>query len=705
MFLQAGLGAGPGSGDQDVVLVQRVRQCIRLMLDDVSGLKVLYLDNDTSGILSVICGQLDILSKDVFLVEMTSAGVQSTVQEGNALMYMKAVYFIRPSSENILRLISELKSPRYCEYYINFTAPLEKQQLERLARADTKERVRGVRQSFTDIQVLTPTLFSLDVPYVALLANQQYSLWNAYQNALFQRIVDGILSSIVCSTRNFFRGTLYARHSSFCELLAKTLHSNLLKADLLQDLGKDVNADQEGLPGSMLLVVDRRDDPVTPLLNQWRYQAMVHELLGIHRNRVLPKKTNTLESVAGDSDAPDNPSSLPTVPSEVVLSCHADPFFAKHWKSNFGELGVAINAYLEAYQESSKTLGPVDSVSDLKTFVSRYPELRKLSGNVSKHVDILHTLSQLVEANGLLDISRVEQDLACTSRQADHLRAVLERLETASVKPFEKLRLALLYALRYRQDASLATVRETLRAVKMDPKHIKLVDALLAYTASGSKSYYHNHDKNGSFFDFARNVVQRGFKNVPNVYTQHRSQVATLVETALKSNSWESSGYSFLPFCSEHNENRSAPAPNGTTAVPPVQVQPREGKKVCDLVVFCAGGITFQEAADLDFVAQQYGCHIVVGGTTIHNTKSFLADVAHLVPQPPCEISEHVVLNRDHDAAPCVDGIAYHQPSSTRSATLSRIIGYATLPHADPDDEISRDADLQFKKQFLRQKW
>jgi hypothetical protein len=29
-----------------------------------------------------------------------------------------------------------------------------------------------------------------------------------------------------------------------------------------------------------------RNDPVSPLLHQWTYQAMVHELLGIQNNRV-----------------------------------------------------------------------------------------------------------------------------------------------------------------------------------------------------------------------------------------------------------------------------------------------------------------------------------------------------------------------------------------------------------------------------------
>ena len=36
----------------------------------------------------------------------------------------------------------------------------------------------------------------------------------------------------------------------------------------------------------LLLILDRRNDPVTPLLTQWTYQAMVHELLGITNGRV-----------------------------------------------------------------------------------------------------------------------------------------------------------------------------------------------------------------------------------------------------------------------------------------------------------------------------------------------------------------------------------------------------------------------------------
>jgi len=67
---------------------------------------------------------------------------------------------------------------------------------------------------------------------------------------------------------------------------------------------------QESNP--ILLIIDRRDDPVTPLLNQWTYQAMVHELLTINNNRV------NLSHVKGISKEL----------REVVLSAEHDDFYA-----------------------------------------------------------------------------------------------------------------------------------------------------------------------------------------------------------------------------------------------------------------------------------------------------------------------------------------------------------------------------------------
>jgi hypothetical protein len=52
----------------------------------------------------------------------------------------------------------------------------------------------------------------------------------------------------------------------------------------------------------VVLILDRRDDPVTPLLTQWTYQAMVHELVGINDNTV--KLTSTKVGASGPCQGP-----------------------------------------------------------------------------------------------------------------------------------------------------------------------------------------------------------------------------------------------------------------------------------------------------------------------------------------------------------------------------------------------------------------
>ena len=86
----------------------------------------------------------------------------------------------------------------------------------------------------------------------------------------------------------------------------------------------------------MLLILDRRDDPITPLLNQWTYQAMVHELLGINKNRVDLSKL------------PDIPKDL----HEIVMSSEQDEFYRNNMYSNYGEIGSSIKELVDEYQAS-----------------------------------------------------------------------------------------------------------------------------------------------------------------------------------------------------------------------------------------------------------------------------------------------------------------------------------------------------------------
>lgn len=55
--------------------------------------------------------------------------------------------------------------------------------------------------------------------------------------------------------------------------------------------------------------------------------------------------------------------------------------------------------------------------------MENYPQFKKMSGTVSKHVTIVGELSRLVTEKSLLDVSEVEQDLACQNDHSSALQA------------------------------------------------------------------------------------------------------------------------------------------------------------------------------------------------------------------------------------------------------------------------------------------
>jgi vacuolar protein sorting-associated protein 45 len=110
---------------------------------------------------------------------------------------------------------------------------------------------------------------------------------------------------------------------------------------------------------------------------------------------------------------------------EIVLSQDQDPFFKKNMYLNFGDLGGNIKDYVDQYQTKTKSNTNIESIADMKRFVEEYPEFRRLSGNVSKHVTLVGELSRRVEKDNLLEVSELEQSLACNDSHSSDLKVNL----------------------------------------------------------------------------------------------------------------------------------------------------------------------------------------------------------------------------------------------------------------------------------------
>merc|ERR1711865_511836 len=96
-----------------------------------------------------------------------------------------------------------------------------------------------------------------------------------------------------------------------------------------------------------------------------------------------------------------------------------DDFFDANVLSNYGDLGDNVKRYVEEYQKSKNTTAKIDTVEDMRRFLDDYPEFRKQSANVSKHVAVVHELSRIIDQQGLLEASQLEQEIACSQNRQE----------------------------------------------------------------------------------------------------------------------------------------------------------------------------------------------------------------------------------------------------------------------------------------------
>lgn len=546
-------------------VVVAVKMYITRMAEESGpGMKVLLMDKQTTSIVSMVYGQSEILQKEVYLFERIDSGGQR-----ENMKHLKCITFLRPTKENVDLLSRELRYPRYGVYYIYFSNIIAKADIKTLAESDEQEVVREVQEFYGDYLAVSPHLFSLNI-----IGCAQGLVWN---HTHLQRTVQGI-TAVLLSLKKcpFIR---YQNNSEMAKRLAEKIREVLSKeATLFEFRQPEVSP--------LLLILDRRDDPVTPLLNQWTYQAMVHELLTITNNRV------------NLSDVPGISKDL----KEVVLSAEQDEFYANNLYSNFGEIGQTIKELMEEFQKKAKKHQKVESIADMKTFVETYPQFKKMSGTVAKHVTVVGELSSLVTRNQLLEVSELEQELACQNEHSQQLHRIRKLIGNSKVRDIDAARLVMLYALHYEKHTNndIVGLVDALKHRGVPEYLTKLVHNVMEYGGT--------HARQSDLFGTQDAVVKitktffKGLSGVENVYTQHNPLLKETLEELIKGKLKESA----FPYLGSGQLMR----------------RPQ------DIIVFIVGGATYEESLTVHQLNKNnFGVRIVLGGTAIHNSNSFFEEI------------------------------------------------------------------------------
>jgi vacuolar protein sorting-associated protein 45 len=615
--------------------VHAVRNYVTRMVNGCPGMKVMLLDAITTQIVASVYSQTEILKQHVYLVQRIDerrstfqSQSQSQQHQSNDQRHLKAVVFVRPTASSVEMIARELEGdPRHDSYHIYFSGIVPAGLLRKLADADAPHgKVGSVHEYYADYMPINPDLVTLQSLSSLPMTVAAGTSWAPKHAAQYERHVHGI-QAMLLSMRRQPRVVRYAGSSPCAEELAREI-ADCLTEEAFQfrqaslSAASSSSSSRPSAPGSnpLLLILDRRDDPVTPLLSQWTYQAMVHELLGLNNHRV---------SLRG---APNVPPDL----EQVVLQ---DDFFHANKFKNFGELGDEIQKLLSEYQrQTASSHLNLSSIEEMQQFMDKFPELRSRSHVVSKHVAIMGELARLVQACSLMDVSQLEQELAISDDHNSHWRELLARLNHPDIKIPDKLRLGLLYALKYETSGNLHMLQSAMSRGGVPPDLVELVPTLLRYGGRQSRGPGLFQTNLMSKMSSLISSVQ----GVDNVYTQHVPLLMETLQAASRGKLSAKTHPILVPGCGGEGGSNGASSQSLSNEL--AESIPSE------IIVFMVGGVTYEEAAKVSEWNSLTGTSsrasvgpplssptlsgsssrnvpVLLGGSTIHNSTSFLEEL------------------------------------------------------------------------------
>ncbi|KAM3241498.1 hypothetical protein ACQJBY_054421 [Aegilops geniculata] len=360
--------------------------------DSKSAWKVLIMDKFTVKIMSYSCKMADITEEGVSLVE-------DLYKRRQPLPSLDAIYFIQPTKENVVMFLSDMsgRSPLYKKAYVFFSSPIQKDLVAQIKR---------------DSSIL---------PRIGALSEMNLEYF-PIDSQEFPRVHYRIAKTIDASTMTTLRDMVPTK----------------IAAGVWNYLSKYKTSIPE-FPQTEtceLLIVDRSVDQIAPIIHEWTYDAMCHDLLCMDGNKYVHEVSSKNGSASEKK--------------EVLLEDH-DPVWLELRHSHIADASERLHDKMtrfvlknKAAQLQQARAGGELSTRDLQKMVQALPQYTDQIDKLSLHVEIAGKLNVIIREQCLRDVGQLEQDLvfgdAGTKELINFFRTQL------GVSRENKLRLLMIYA-------------------------------------------------------------------------------------------------------------------------------------------------------------------------------------------------------------------------------------------------------------------
>uniref|UniRef100_A0A7N0SZ20 SNARE-interacting protein KEULE n=2 Tax=Kalanchoe fedtschenkoi TaxID=63787 RepID=A0A7N0SZ20_KALFE len=443
--------------------------------DSKSSWKVLIMDKVTVKVMSQSCKMADITDQGISLVE-------DLFRRRQPLPSMDAIYFIQPSKENVVMFLSDMSGrvPLYKKAYLFFSSPVPKDLVNHI-KCDTSvlPRIGALRemnleyfpvdnQAFiTDHEMALEELFGENV--------ENSRRFNTCLNTMATRIgtIFASLKELPNIRYRAARSSDTSTPGSFRELVPGKL------ASAVSNSIKYYKSTIPNFPQSEtceLLIVDRSIDQISPVIHEWTYDAMCHDLLEMDGNKYV-------------QEVPSKSGGEPEK-KEVILE-DQDPIWLELRHAHIADASERLHDKMTNFMSKNKAAqlqqrdGSELSTRDLQKMVQALPQYNEQMDKLSLHVEIAGKINKIIREMGLRELGQLEQDLVFGDAGAKEVINFLRSNQDASTE--NKLRLLLIYASVYPEKFEGDKGTKLMQLAKLAPEDMKFVNNMRMLEGSSDK--------------------------------------------------------------------------------------------------------------------------------------------------------------------------------------------------------------------------
>uniref|UniRef100_A0A7S2WCA8 Sec1 family domain-containing protein 1 n=1 Tax=Rhizochromulina marina TaxID=1034831 RepID=A0A7S2WCA8_9STRA len=348
----------------------------------------------------------DIISPLLDVSQLRKCGVTLHMfldSEREPIPDVPAVYFCKPTPENVKRIAQDCSKKLYASVHLNFISKLERRLMEELAReliaSDAVGSIAKVYDQFLDFVCLEPTLFSLNFA-ASYAAYNNPGLADAAIEQCMRRIADGLFS--VFATLGALPIIRAPQEEGAPAMVAQQLHERLQQS-LAQDKFFDRGSVVTTRP--LLIILDRAVDFSTPLQHTCTYQALVDDVLDYKMNRVVitdadtgTKKPYDLEVEQDQFWRKFGPRLLPEAVDENHDEMNRIREKEKVIRAKTGQKQAEDVA---AVATQAGAAAEDHATQDLLATVESLPQLLERKGKLEAHTRVMRAAMNVIEAREL----------------------------------------------------------------------------------------------------------------------------------------------------------------------------------------------------------------------------------------------------------------------------------------------------------------